>query len=91
MTWRAILPGAALTVAMVAALAGEPGVAQETPRDVVAATVRSQGHPCEQPKRLVADEQASSPDEPAWVLECAHARYWVKYRDGLAAEIRPLD
>lgn len=83
-----------LGATMMAALGSEGGVAQdaihEKPRDVVAATVRSQGHPCDQPKRLRPDEEASTPDEPAWVLECSNASYWVKYRDGLAAEIRRM-
>lgn len=73
-----------------ASLGSALGVAQEKPRDIVAATVRSLGHPCDQPKNLKPDEEASSPDEPAWLLECANARYWVKYRNGLAPEVRPL-
>jgi hypothetical protein len=83
-----------LGATMVAALGSVGGVAQdaihEKPRDVVAATVRSQGHPCDRPERLRPDEEASTPDEPAWLLECSNASYWVKYRDGLAAEIRPM-
>jgi len=68
-----------LGATMMAALGSDSGMAQEKPRDIVAATIRSQGHPCDQPKRLLADEEASSPDEPAWVLECSNAKYWVKY------------
>jgi len=79
-----------LGATMMAALGSDSGMAQEKPQEVVAATVRSQGHPCDQPKRLLADEEASSPDEPAWVLECSNAKYWVKYRNGLAAEIKPI-
>lgn len=78
-----------LGAVMMAALGGDGVAAEEKPRDIVAATVRSQGHPCDQPKRLRPDEEASSPDEPAWLLECANATYWVKYRNGLPATIEP--
>jgi hypothetical protein len=79
-----------LGATLLAALGSGGGVAQERPRDIVAATVRAQGHPCDRPERLRPDEEASTPDEPAWIIECANAKYWVKYRNGLAAEIRPM-
>lgn len=79
-----------LGAATIVVLGSDPGVAQEKPRDVVAATVRSLGHPCDQPKRLRPDEEASTPDEPAWFLECENAKYWVKYRNGLAPDVKPM-
>jgi hypothetical protein len=66
-------------------------VQEESPRDIVADTVRSQGYPCDQPERATRDEAASLPDQAAWVLECANARYWVRYDNDEPAEIRQLE
>jgi hypothetical protein len=68
-----------------------PPAVDETAKDIVATTVRSQGYPCEQPKRAVRDEAASAPDRAAWVVECANASYWVRYDNDVPAEIRRLD
>jgi hypothetical protein len=84
--------------AIAAALSAADALAQDSaPKDeesameIVATTVRSQGYPCEQPKRAVRDEAASSPDRAAWVLECANARYRIKYDNDVPAEITQLD
>jgi hypothetical protein len=63
---------------------------EESARDIVATTVRSQGYACEQPERAARDPAVSLPDQAAWILKCANARYWVRYNDDLAAEIRQL-
>ena len=64
---------------------------EESAKGIVADTVRSLGYPCDQPKRATRDPAASLPDQAAWVLECANARYWVRYDNDLPAEIRQLD
>jgi hypothetical protein len=66
-------------------------VVEESAKDIVATTVRSQGHPCVQPERAVRDEAASAPDRAVWVLECANATYWVRYDNDVPAEIRALE
>ena len=66
-------------------------VDEESAKDIVATTVRSLGHPCEQPERAVRDEAASLPDQAAWILTCSNARYWVRYDNDKPAEIRQLD
>jgi hypothetical protein len=66
-------------------------VVDETAKDIVATTVRAQGHPCVQPERAVRDEAASAPDRAVWVLECANATYWVRYDNDVPAEIKPLE
>jgi hypothetical protein len=66
-------------------------VVEESAKDIVATTVRSLGHPCEQPKRAVRDEATSAPDRAAWILECANATYWVRYDNDVPAEIRQLE
>jgi hypothetical protein len=90
-------PGAApwVVAAMLgagAALAqGMPPDDEESAKDIVADTVRSQGYPCDQPERATRDAAASLPDQAAWVLECANARYWVRYDNDEPAEIRRLE
>ena len=90
-------PGAApwIVAAMLcadAALAqGMPPDDEESAKDIVADTVRSQGYPCDQPEHATRDEAASLPDQAAWVLECANARYWVRYDNDEPAEIRQLE
>ena len=64
---------------------------EESAKGIVADTVRSQGYPCDRPKRATRDEAASLPDQAAWVLECANAKYWVRYDNDLPAEIRQLE
>ncbi len=64
---------------------------EESAKGIVADTVRSQGYPCDQPKRATRDEAASLPDQAAWVLECGNARYWVRYDNDEPAEIRQLE
>jgi hypothetical protein len=89
---RAWLGAVAASLGAAGALAQHaPPVAPETAKDVVATTVRAQGHPCEQPERAVRDEAASAPDRAAWVLECANASYWVRYDNDEPAEIKRLD
>ena len=64
---------------------------EESAKGIVATTVRSLGHPCEHPERATRDPAVSLPDQAAWVLECANARYWVRYDNDQPAEIRQLD
>jgi hypothetical protein len=80
----ALSPGAALAQ-------DTPPAEEESAKDIVATTVRSRGHPCEQPERAVRDPAASLPDQAAWILTCANARYWVRYDNSLPAEVRQLD
>jgi hypothetical protein len=90
-------PSAALWIAA-AMFCGDSALAQdkmpaddESAKDIVADTVRSQGYPCDQPKRATRDEAASLPDQAAWVLECANAKYWVRYDNDEPAEIRQVE
>ena len=90
-------PSAALWLIATALCAGgalaqvKARVDEESAKDIVATTVRSLGHPCEQPEREVRDEAASLPDQAAWILTCSNARYWVRYDNDEPAEIRQLD
>jgi hypothetical protein len=53
--------------------------------------VRSLGHPCEHPERATRDPAVSRPDQAAWILECANAKYWIRYDNDEPAEIKQLD
>jgi hypothetical protein len=88
-----VLPSVALVVLGAAgALAQDTApLVEETAKDIVAITVRSQGYTCDNPKRAVRDEAASAPDRAAWVVECANATYRVKYDNDLPAEITEVD
>jgi hypothetical protein len=88
-----VLPCLAVGLAVGAAAVAQDQapVVDETAKDIVATTVRSQGHACDDPKRAVRDEAASAPDQAAWVIECANARYRVKYDNDEPAEITQLD
>jgi hypothetical protein len=88
-----VLPSVALVALGAAgALAQDTApLVEETAKDIVATTVRSQGYTCDNPKRAVRDEAASAPDRAAWVVECANATYRVKYDNDLPAEITEVD
>ena len=64
---------------------------EESAKDIVATTVRSLGHPCEQPERAERDPAVSLPDQAAWILTCSNARYWVRYDNDEPAEIKQLE
>jgi hypothetical protein len=82
---------AAMLCAGAALAQAEPPDDEESAKDIVADTVRAQGYPCDQPERATRDEAASLPDQATWVLECADARYWVRYDNDEPAEIRQLE
>jgi|SRR6516165_3445972 hypothetical protein len=42
----------------------------ESPKEVLAAQIRSQGVVCEKPTRAVRDVKRSRPDHDVWVLTC---------------------
>jgi hypothetical protein len=82
---------AAALIAAGALAQDAPPLIDETAKEVVAATVRSQGHPCDQPERAVHDTAASAPDQAVWLLDCTDARYRVRYDNDEPAEITRLD
>ena len=63
----------------------------ESPKDDVAAQVRAQGFPCDQPQSATRDAQASKPDEPVWLLRCEGASYRVRLIPDMAAQIERID
>jgi hypothetical protein len=76
---------AALSVVICAAMNG--AAAQEDPLHIVAATVRDNGFVCDDPKSVTPDEEHSSPNEKAWVIDCGTETYRVKYKGDTGAEV----
>lgn len=68
-----------------------PLAAQETPKDIIAAHIRSQGYACEGPKSAKRDLRASIPEEAVWLLKCGNASYRVRLIPDMAAIVEPLD
>jgi hypothetical protein len=62
-------------------------LAQETPVGIIAAQVRTQGHPCDEPRRAERDVRASKPNQAVWLLTCSNATYVVTLVPDMAARI----
>lgn len=67
-----------------------PCVAQESPKDVIAAHLRTQGYKCDAPKSATHDAAASRPDEAVWIIRCENARYRVRLIPDMAAKVEPF-
>ena len=64
----------------------------DTPAEIVAAHIRTQGYPCTPPVRATRDRQAvSQPDVNVWILSCGNARYRVRLVPDLAAQVTQLE
>src|SRR6476660_1268863 len=50
----------------------------ETPKDVIATQIRSQGFGCNQPRTAERDRLASIPNEGVWLLQCEDGNYRVR-------------
>jgi hypothetical protein len=64
--------------------------AGETPKDVLAAQIRSQGYACDKPQRATRDARQSKPDHDVWVLKCENATYRVSRYPDLAAKVEVI-
>lgn len=64
--------------------------AQESPKDIIAAHLRLQGHRCDAPKSARRDAQASRPDEAVWVIVCETGRYRVRLVPNMADVVESL-
>ena len=73
----------ALCVSSVLAIAQDG----EGPKDDIAAQIRAQGYPCDQPQSATRDVQASKPDEAVWLLRCEGATYRVRLIPDMAAQV----
>jgi hypothetical protein len=85
----------AFTLVLGSTLAGElfqPGAraVAETPMEMLAAQVRTQGIACDNPKRAVRDAKRSRPDHEVWILTCENATYRVSRYPDLAARVKRI-
>jgi hypothetical protein len=81
----------ALTTAFLSLTPTLPSLAQEvTPKETVAAQIRSQGFACDKPQSATRDEKFSKPDEAVWILTCENATYQVKLIPDMAAKVQQL-
>jgi hypothetical protein len=65
--------------------------AQQTPKEDIAAQIRDQGYPCDDPQSAERDDKASKPDEAVWVLTCEGASYRVRLTPDMAAQVERID
>lgn len=64
--------------------------ALESDTSVIAAAVRQRGFICDDPQPPTPDYETSSPDEPAWLLNCANGSYRVKFMGDTGAQVEPV-
>ena len=64
---------------------------QESPGGIIAAQIRMQGFPCDDPTGAEHDKQLSRPNEQVWVLRCANATYRVRLIPDMAARVERLN
>jgi hypothetical protein len=74
-----------------AAVAAPPLVAQETPKDIIAAHIRLQGYACDSPRSAKRLRAASRPDEAVWIISCAQAKYRVRLVPDQADVVERID
>ena len=64
--------------------------AGETPKDMLAAQIRSQGIACDRPLRATRDAERSGPDHDVWILKCHNATYRIARYPDMAAKVEQL-
>jgi hypothetical protein len=64
--------------------------AAQTPKDMLAAQIRSQGIVCDKPQRATRDPKLSRPDHEVWVLKCENATYRISRYPDMAAKVEQL-
>ena len=83
---------AVLIVAACWACGPTPTAAQlEKPADSIAAKIRMQGFPCDNPKQAEHNAALSKPNQQVWVLQCGNATYRVRLIPDMAAQVERLD
>ena len=84
--------GGVCVAAVAAAAVCLPGavMAQESPKDIIAARIRMQGYACDKPISAERDPALSKPDEPVWLLKCENHSYQVQLIPDMAAKVSPI-
>jgi hypothetical protein len=81
---------ASMLSVLVAVIGPSVEAAGETPKDMLAAQIRTQGVACAKPLSAVRDAQRSKPDHEVWVLKCSNATYRISRAPDMAAKIEQL-
>ena len=66
-------------------------MAQDSPKNIIAAQIRDQGYKCDSPQSADQDMQASKPDEAVWIIRCEDATYRVRLVPDMAAAVERID
>jgi hypothetical protein len=66
-------------------------MAQDSPKNIIAAQIRDQGYKCDSPQSADQDMQASKPDEAVWIIRCEDATYRVRLDPDMAAAVERID
>ena len=66
------------------------GKAQEEPKDIIAAQIRSQGYACNSTQSAERDAEASAANQAVWMLSCQNASYRVTLIPNLAAKVEKV-
>lgn len=64
--------------------------AEEMPKEMLAAQIRTQGFACEKAVQATKDAKRSRADHAVWVLKCSNATYRVSRAPDMAAKVEPL-
>ena len=64
--------------------------AQQDPKDIIAAELRSQGFACDKPKSATRDTSASKPNENVWIVACENATYRTTLVPNMAAQVEVI-
>jgi hypothetical protein len=87
--WLGLLAGLPMTLCLSSQLVIAEDV--ESPKDDIAAQIRSQGYACDQPQSATRDPQASKPNEEVWILRCEGASYRVRLIPDMAARVERIN
>ena len=79
-----------VVIATLVVLVAGGAVAQQDPKDIIAAQLRAQGYTCDHPASATRDSGASKPNETVWVLVCEHATYRATLVPNMAAQVELL-
>ena len=80
----------AATLAVLGYVRAGGAVAQEDPKDIIAAQLRAQGYACDHPTNVTRDSGASKPNETVWYLVCEQATYRARLVPKMAAQVELL-
>jgi hypothetical protein len=69
----------------------DSGATEKAAADMVATQIRTQGYACDDPATAKPDQEASEPDENAWILTCKNATYRVRLVPDMAAQVEQIN